>query len=268
MMTSPKQTLLFIEETLTSSPEDSHANHTHPQENERARRMRDISGRRCLEQLEKLPQVGSWAKTFMALLIGQEGWYSTKCKLTWKLRGTRYSRFYCQLFPSMLHIEETEYGLLPTPKTMDVAENLNSGKECKMINGSIVNVRKKDGMKFGPSLNDAMKAGLLPTPRVKGHGNSHKRIEDGRIDDLTTMAKFQMLPTPATRDWKGARTEEALEKAGRNHTNSLPDSFAELGKTSHLSPQFVLEMMGFPTDWTLLPFLNGETSPSKQEETQ
>jgi hypothetical protein len=40
------------------------------------------------------------------------------------------------------------------------------------------------------------------------------------------------------------------------------------GKTSQLSPQFVLEMMGFPTDWTLLPFLNGETNQSKQEETQ
>lgn len=40
------------------------------------------------------------------------------------------------------------------------------------------------------------------------------------------------------------------------------------GTRSHLSPQFVMEMMGFPTDWTLLPFLSGETNPSKQEETQ
>ena len=31
------------------------------------------------------------------------------------------------------------------------------------------------------------------------------------------------------------------------------------GKTSQLNPQFVAEMMGFPTDWTILPFLNGET---------
>jgi hypothetical protein len=27
-------------------------------------------------------------------------------------------------------------------------------------------------------------------------------------------------------------------------------------------------MMGFPTDWTELPFLNGETNQSKLEETQ
>jgi hypothetical protein len=40
------------------------------------------------------------------------------------------------------------------------------------------------------------------------------------------------------------------------------------GKTSQLSPQFVMEMMGFPKDWTLSPFLNGETNQLKQEETQ
>jgi site-specific DNA-cytosine methylase len=40
------------------------------------------------------------------------------------------------------------------------------------------------------------------------------------------------------------------------------------GKTSQLSPQFVMEMMGFPTDWTELPFLNGEKNQSKQGETQ
>ena len=37
---------------------------------------------------------------------------------------------------------------------------------------------------------------------------------------------------------------------------------------SQLNPQFVLEMMGFPTDWTELPFLNGETSQLKQQGTQ
>ena len=31
------------------------------------------------------------------------------------------------------------------------------------------------------------------------------------------------------------------------------------GKTSQLNPQFVAEMMGFPPNWTELPFLSGET---------
>jgi hypothetical protein len=76
-----------------------------------------------------------------------------------------------------------------------------------------------------------------------------------------------MLPTPATPDYKGARSTEALEEAGRNQTNSLPDAFAQTGKTSQLNPRFVLEMMGFPPDWTELPFQSGEKNPSRPEET-
>lgn len=34
-------------------------------------------------------------------------------------------------------------------------------------------------------------------------------------------------------------------------------------QTSQLNPQFVAEMMGFPHDWTLLPFLRGDENQSK-----
>jgi hypothetical protein len=39
------------------------------------------------------------------------------------------------------------------------------------------------------------------------------------------------------------------------------------GKTSQLNPLFVLEMMGFPPDWTTLPFLSGGTNQLKQQVT-
>lgn len=39
------------------------------------------------------------------------------------------------------------------------------------------------------------------------------------------------------------------------------------GKTSQLNPRFVAEMMGFPANWTELPFLNGEQNQSKPTET-
>jgi hypothetical protein len=79
-----------------------------------------------------------------------------------------------------------------------------------------------------------------------------------------------MLPTPAAQNYKGASSTEALQKRGRlkEKADNLADQFAISGATSHLSPQFVMEMMGFPTDWTLLPFLNGEANQSKQEATQ
>jgi hypothetical protein len=35
------------------------------------------------------------------------------------------------------------------------------------------------------------------------------------------------------------------------------------GKTFQLNPRFVAEMMGFPPDWTELPFQSGETNPSR-----
>ena len=71
--------------------------------------------------------------------------------------------------------------------------------------------------------------------------------------------KRGLLPTNTTKDWKGSRTKEKLQKKGRNETNSLPDYFAQTGKTSQLNPRFVAEMMGFPANWTELPFQSGET---------
>jgi hypothetical protein len=56
---------------------------------------------------------------------------------------------------------------------------------------------------------------------------------------------------------------------GLENQDSLVKMTREItGKPSQLSPQFVMEMMGFPTDWTLLPFLNGEKNQSKPEVTQ
>jgi len=84
-----------------------------------------------------------------------------------------------------------------------------------------------------------------------------------KYDNGTTVPNLAtqvvgMLPTPTTRDYKGARSQEALDKAGRNETNSLPDAFCKPGKTSQLSPLFVEEMMGFPKNWTASPFQSGD----------
>jgi hypothetical protein len=262
MKTSLKQTSLFTEETSTSSQEDSHANPTQWQESEKAKRTNATCGPKCVEQLEKFNHVGSWAKTFSALLIGQEDWYSTRCKLTWKLRGTKYSRMYFQLYPSTLPTEGTEFGLLLTPSTVDIVPDEERLKKRTEYRASV-------GRQWTPgSLTEQVFHGLLPTPRTvmpvdseetQIVGNASIRANGKRFGaNLEAMAEKGMLPTPATRDYKGARSMEALEEAGRNHTNSLPDFFAQDGQTSQLNPRFVGEMMGFPPNWTELPFLNGE----------
>jgi hypothetical protein len=122
---------------------------------------------------------------------------------------------------------------------------------------------------------EGIESGLLPTPLAQAREQTNFQAYDARMERLVekghkpfTMPLDQMalrglLPTPRTSDermhWK---TENWKGDDLGSHINEM------LGTRSHLSPQFVLEMMGFPTDWTLLPFLNGETSQSKQEETQ
>jgi hypothetical protein len=119
----------------------------------------------------------------------------------------------------------------------------------------------KEGSMHSVTLCRAMAMGMLPTPRAQEIENSKQRIKENRIDSITTMAKLGMLPTPQAADGGklgGNENQDSLTKRAR----------LETGTTSQLNPQFVMEMMGFPPDWTELPFLNGETSQSKQEATQ
>ncbi len=178
-------------------------------ENAEEKTMNAICGQKCVAQLERLSHVGSWAKTFSALLIGQTGWYSTRCKLIWKMRGTKYNRFYFQLRPLTRHTGEIGSGLLPTVTTMDSTGATETEKAGK-----------------GDSQNSltrmALRGQLLFTPKTTDNQIHYK-----------------------TKNWKG---------------DDLGSQINEIfGTRSRLSPHFVLEMMGFPKNWTELPFQNGET---------
>ena len=98
--------------------------------------------------------------------------------------------------------------------------------------------------------------------RTSMHG-----AEDGEKNPngLTDFLDFHgLLPTPTARDWKGAPTLEHFARKGKNpQQGSLPDFFAQAGRSFQLNPLFVAEMMGFPVNWTVLPFLPGGSSPSR-----
>jgi hypothetical protein len=64
-----------------------------------------------------------------------------------------------------------------------------------------------------------------------------------------------LLPTPNCAD--------AHKTTKKSHQNNLNKTF-QTGKTSQLSPLFVAEMMGFPSNWTLSPFLDESAEPSAQ----
>ena len=196
----------------------SHASPTAKPESDLGRKTSDTSGRRCSESFQKLSQPTSWAKMFMALLIGQTDWSSKKCVLTWKIKATRFNRYYFQLQASVRHTKETEFGLLPTPLTHD-------SHSPRTWNG----------------------------------------LQKRHTWELTDMAFHGLLPTPVAGEYRdtGEKVKGNNYKQ-KNLTRTIANNSEEwAGSNSQLSPQFVLEMMGFPTDWTVLPFLNGETNPSK-----
>jgi len=328
MKTSQKQISLFGEEKSTFLQEDFHVSHTAQPENDLEQRMIDISGRKCLEQFGRFSRHGLWAKTFAGLLIGMEGWYSTRCKLTWKLKGMKYNRSYFQLRVSALPTKDIGFGLLPTvvPESrgkrseeglnkrhsmeiqdMAVRGLLPTPRACESVerrnlktvvdkveNGGDVTLTtlarydKEFGTKMLPTpaardvkgcnsedhvkglngnkmnhmgqLPNYVKYKMLPTPTSADGGKLGGKENQ---DSLTKRLKTGVLPTPNARDYKGGRSIEGLEAAGRNHTNSLPDAFAQSGSSSQLNPRFVAEMMGYPPDWLELPFLNTETNQLK-----
>lgn len=287
------------------------ASHTAQQESDLEKMMTATSGRRCLERFGKFSRHGLWARTFAASLIGTGAWYSTKCRLTWKLSATKCNRLYFQLVPSTLPIGEIGFGLLRTPAAQEPGispERLvtKDGQPAKIgelaydkHTGRLAQVGVIQQVQMGllptPKAGDADFAlprtsgrppeksthlatrlkyaynNLLPTPEANNYKNGHKtvsprierKMEQGWTVGLNDRATLGLLPTPtAISDPKGGctrpdakRQNDTLAHAMHAQTNAQP------GTTSQLNPQFVGEMMGFPKDWTVLPFLSGEMNP-------
>ena len=236
-----------------------------------------ISGRKCFVPSGKCDRLLLLVKT----LLESPVWYSPAVKLQWKVKPLclkrltrkRYlnknmlskqsvqtlsvkdiqsSRYLYQLAVSAHRTDVTGCGLLPTPRVVEVIEHPMA--QAKRLGD-------RTGIKLN-NLASGAKFGLLPTPMASDatmgaiigkndvfittkNGTPRKVNQNGQNGSLGLARYVQMLPTPQARDFKGqcAKTQSCL-----------PNHFG----TSQLNPLFVAEMMGFPTDWTVLPFLNGE----------
>ena len=169
-------------------------------------------------------------------------------------------------------------GLLPTPTSID------SGSGC-------INKSASPGAKERPTIALAAKMGLLPTPmstevrherRVKelkeAEGKTfHSRANgETRPNGLMDFLDFHgMLLTPRASDGVRANfTMESLRNCNKPNAekSNLSEQIAHKigGGTSQLNPLFVEEMMGFPSMWSVLPFLsqNGGREQSKDTETR
>lgn len=244
--TLQKQISLFTNQELTSLQVGFHASHFQLPDSERVHRTNAIYGRRCLEQYAKLNRHSSWEKMLPELLIGTGVWCSNRCRLTLSMKGTRYKRIYFLLRAWVPRMPGIESGLLPTvtammPGDVDMEKLDLRRAKCKL--------QKKNGNGFGPNLNELAKKGLLPTPTTSLGGANHKsgcvRREHG-VNLIGTIKS--LMPTPIVSDWKGSK----IKRKGKSQLSET------IGASSQLNPLFVMDMMGFPTDWTVLPFLNGE----------
>ena len=258
----------------TSSREVFHASPFPLPAGERVRRTTVTSGLTCSVPFTRSGPVGLLVRT----LVASSRWYSPARRLTWdvsplcserislftvsgrntssrpsavilSVKDIPSSRCLFRLVPSVPRTEGTVSGLLPTPIASDFKAR-GPGSQQK-------------------GLPEIIRELLLPTPtateihhwqrveRWKRQGRtSMHETEDGEKNPngLTDFLDFHgLLPT--------------LEHIGRKGKNprqgGLPDFFAQTGRSFQLNPLFVAEMMGFPTSWTVLPFLPGGSSPSR-----
>jgi hypothetical protein len=212
--------------------------------------------------------------------------------LTWKLKGTKFNRLLFQQHPKTLRTEEIEFGLLPTPTSVqrdhpervealkatgatEVYSRNNGGSRPNSIidfmnfHEMLPTPNARDWKDSIGSGTDAPSIGLtrgyslgqkinsfLPTPTglngdayADNSPNSHLR----HTPNIATLAAKGMLPTPTCQDAK--MKENSPSQQHKIHELSIAVAG---GSNSLLNPRFVAEMMGFPPNWTELPFLNGE----------
>jgi hypothetical protein len=305
--------------------------------------MNATCGAKCYEQFKKLNPHSSLLKMSLVSRILMADWYSSRCALTWKMKGTKFNRLLFQLVPKTLRIAEidaglwlstpratevprsekfaqgrtmspSEYamtigllptptammdeapiekvdarnqkqmekgnspfilglgqqamrGMLPTPTASDVEGGVSNPNQISHKNGRFVRTSNNTGTEFGAKLRDVV--GMLPTPTAMDSTNAtatmkSTQVKEGSMHSVTLNRAMAMgmLPTPQAQDHKPGPNQ------GQNSIGRMTrrGEFSD-GKASQLNPRFVAEMMGFPPNWTELPFLSGETNPSKDTAT-
>jgi hypothetical protein len=256
--------------TMTSSSQvasRNYANHSQWLEKEKGQMMNATYGERCFEQYKKLNRNSSLLKTSLVSQILTADWYSRRCALTWKLKGTKFSRLLFQLQPKTHRTDEIGAGLLllKTPCTADAYTENMSKKEQKFGNSGTLAQEVQTGFIY--------QRGMLPTPNARdwkdtiGSGKDSPSIGVTRGYSLGQKIN-SFLPTPTAMDSTNATAtmKSTQVKEGSMHSVTLT-RYLQTGKNSQLNPRFVAEMMGFPPNWTELPFQNGGQKVSKVTET-
>ena len=252
MKTSEQLTLPFGETVSAFSPADSLASRSASPENAKERKTPATYGPQCSVSFGLFDRDGSLARTFTESLIGRRDWSSNRRALTWRKQDTRCNRTLYRLAVSALPTVGTDAGLLPTVQTQGL-------KRC--VNGRT---------EFMPTV-------LLPTPHASDASRGGQKVTGlykKRKSGLTYMSLLNdlaasgLLPTPTASDAKNVTlpASQGIRKSGLPKKAMQSDGY-RTGAGSRLNPLYVAEMMGFPVNWTALPFLRGAENRSKPTET-
>jgi hypothetical protein len=167
------------------------------------------------------------------------------------VNGTKYPNLLSQVKYGMLPTPIVSYGSTAKPEQIEGMNKVKNGKRVQGLN-----------------LKDVVENGMLPTPLASEGGKMSGSPTENQMS-VTKLARMGMLPTPVSSDQNSPRRDN--DPKIKNHLSDLNNFISyqkKDGKNSQLNPLFVEEMMGFPENWTLLPFQSGETKVSKPTETQ
>lgn len=264
------------------SPQDFHVSPSAWPDSERERTMTATSGRRLSELYTKSDPLGSLART----LLESSRWFSPARRLKWEavpLCSEKVTeKEYCygrntSSKPSAVTLNEkvTKSGRLLF--RLVPSEHPTGGTECGLLQEELLPTPQTQGLKIcnAEGKTEFMPLDLLPTPTSidSGSGRINKSPSPGAKErpTIALAARMGLLPTPMSTDIHHADRVKELKEAGgdtfhsrKNGENSnLSEQIAHKvnGGTSQLNPLFVTEMMGFPSDWLVSPFQNGERNP-------
>lgn len=165
---------------------------------------------------------------------------------------TMGSRANGELRPNGLMDYMNFYGLMPTPSTQEF-EHPNMTVNSK---GRRDPVRGKTDHSVG--LADLAINGLLPTPTSQ---DFKKRGPRSKQKSVENFVRDGFILTPSASDGlRAAMTMDNLKAHNKPKAN-LSEQIAHKtgGGSSHLSPLFVEEMMGYPLTYLVSPFLMQQT---------
>jgi hypothetical protein len=113
---------------------------------------------------------------------------------------------------------------------------------------------------------------LLPTPTAidAGAGRINRSLSPGAADrpTIALAARMGLLPMPTVNDATNSSlpASQVKRKSGLSKMAMQSDEYL-IGAGSRLNPRYVTEMMGFPANWLVSPFLRGAENPSKHAAT-